>query len=263
MARFAIPILAALLVTSQLHADTGKLSDEQKIDLLRGLTAEFATAKIVLPRSNKALPIFEDGTRDSKKWEDALYKQGPAARVGDIVQITKVKIGDDKITLELNDGSKKGSFWDRVTIGAGNTQRPMSQPKTNAQEGTSLEIKFEDSIGTVDVPGVKKILAAVLDFEQHTATETYVETLPEPIQEAIKAEKAVEGMDREMVTLALGRPRDKVRESTPEVDYETWIYGQPPGVVTFVKFAGDKVESVKEMFAGLGGSIVSVPTPEQ
>lgn len=254
--------LGAFLISAVGRADTGKLSDEQKVDLLRGLTAEYAIAKVVLPRSDKALPIGGDGTRDAKKWEDALYKKGPAARAGDMVQITKVKIDDKKITLEINDGSKKGSFWDRVTIGTGNVQRPVTAPKTSAQLGTVIELNLDEGLGELDAAAVKKLLNATLDFEKHSATETYVETLPEPIQEAIKAEKAIAGMDREMVTLALGRPRDKVRDSTPEIDYETWIYGTPPGVMTFVKFAGEKVETVYESFAGLGGSIAHIPGPE-
>ena len=55
------------------------------------------------------------------------------------------------------------------------------------------------------------MLAPVLDFEKETATENYVEKLPEPVQKAIKANKAIEGMSREKVLLALGKPRHKER----------------------------------------------------
>ena len=55
------------------------------------------------------------------------------------------------------------------------------------------------------------MLAPVLDFDKQTATENYVETLPEPIQKAIKANKAIEGMDRDQVVLAIGKPRHKER----------------------------------------------------
>ena len=84
----------------------------------------------------------------------------------------------------------------------------------------------------------KKILKPVLDFERRSATEQFVETLPEPIQAAIKEKRAVEGMDRETVLLALGRPKNKVRETKDGVDYEDWIYGEPPGRITFVTFEG-------------------------
>jgi len=67
-------------------------------------------------------------------------------------------------------------------------------------------------------------------------------------------------MDREQVLLALGRPRNKVRETLDGVETEDWIYGQPPGKITFVTFAGSKVVKVKETYAGLGGSVAE-PLP--
>lgn len=259
MSRISGRVLAAFIAVATMQADTDKLTFEQKVELLRGLTAEFAIAKVVLPQSRKALPFFEDGTWDLETWDEATYKDGPAARPGDMVQITKIEIDDDKIKVELNDGSKKGSFWDRVQIGTGNTSVPVTQRKSNAQQGTSIEIKFDRSIEGVDSVRVKEILATVLDFDQHSATEQYVETLPEPLQIAIKEERAIEGMDREQVLLALGRPVRKVRETVDDVDYEDWIYGAPPGVVTFVKFAGSKVIEVEELYAGLGGNMVTTP----
>jgi len=255
--RITVGCLAALVAVSGLHADTKKLSREQKVELVRGLSAEWAIAKVVLPMSKKPLPFDSVGGRDLQKWEEALYKSGPAARVGDMVQITKVNVGDDKIEIEINDGSKKGSFWDRVQIGGAAGATPITRPKTNAAAGTSIEINFPDSIGDVDSKEIKKMLASVLNFDKHSAVETYTESLPQPIQDAIKAEKAIVGMDQEQVILALGPNARKVRTTVDDIDYEEWIYGKPPGVITFVKFQGSKVVSVKEDFAGIGGSIAN------
>ena len=58
-----------------------KLTVEDKIELTRGLTAEYATAKIQLPRSKKALDVQENGTYDKATWSDAGRENGPAARV--------------------------------------------------------------------------------------------------------------------------------------------------------------------------------------
>ena len=49
------------------------------------------------------------------------------------------------------------------------------------------------------------------------------------------------------------------RETKEGVEYEDWIYGTPPGRVTFVTFVGAKVVKVKETYAGLGGSIAETP----
>ena len=48
-----------------------KLSEPDRIELMRGLTAEYATVKQFLPRSKKALPIETNGTYDKTVWEAA------------------------------------------------------------------------------------------------------------------------------------------------------------------------------------------------
>ncbi|MEO8099599.1 MAG: hypothetical protein ABI811_18010 [Acidobacteriota bacterium] len=252
----ATTVLVMFVAALSVSADTKKLSQEQRRELLRGLTAEWATAKIVLPVSKKPLPFDSLGTWDEAAWKDANYKNGPAARPGDMVQITKVDVDDDKITLQFNDGSKKGSFLDHVQIGGSAQTAPLSRPKTNSAAGTSIQINFPDSIGTIDAAGVKKILAGALDFDKHSAVETYIESLPAPIQEAIKAQKVIPGMDREQVLMSLGPALRHVRETKDDVDYEEWIYGRAPGVIKFIKFAGAKVDSVKEYYAGINGNTV-------
>jgi hypothetical protein len=254
--------MAAILVTAcALNADTKKLSQEQRRELIRGLTAEWATAKIVLPVSKKPLPFDSLGGWDEEAWKNENYKNGPAARPGDMVQITKVEVDDDKIKIEINDGSKKGSFWDRVQIGTGNQTVPVTRPKNNAVAGSSIEIQFPESIGSIDASGVKKILAKVLDFDKHSSVENYIDSLPEPIREAIKARKVIVGMDREQVLMAAGNTSNKVRETRDDVDYEEWIYGKPPGIMSFVKFAGAKVVSIQEFYAGINGSTIDNSGP--
>jgi hypothetical protein len=99
---------------------------------------------------------------------------------------------------------------------------------------------------------VKKILSPLLDFDKRTVTKVYTETLPPAMQSAIKQKRAIEGMNREQVTMALGHPDHKYRETKNGVDTEDWIYGAAPGKITFVTFAGSKVVKVKEEYAGLG-----------
>ena len=102
---------------------------------------------------------------------------------------------------------------------------------------------------------IKKIMMPVLDFDKDSATNNYVEKLPEPIQKAIKANKVIVGMDRDQVLLSVGRPRHKERNVTNDgAEIEDWIYGDPPGKITFVTFVGSKVTGVKEAYADIGGS---------
>ncbi len=104
------------------------------------------------------------------------------------------------------------------------------------------------------------MLSTVLDFDKHSATEQYTETLSPEVKQAITEKKPIVGMTRDEVLLALGRPVHKSRESKDGVDFEDWIYGNPPGRVTFVTFVGPKVVKVKDTYAGLGGTIAETPT---
>ena len=244
-----------LLFPAVLAAKEKKLSNDDRMALLRGLTAEYAKAKTLIPRSKKALPIEPNGKWDREVWEKANVEFGPAARVGEIVQITKVHIEDARIDLELNNGLKTGAKWyEHVQVGVGNSTAPISGGNNVAKAGTNLAIVFRKNIETLDVAEVKKILAQVLDFEMRSVTESYMEKLPEPVRNAIQQKRVIEGMDREQVRLALGQPVRKERRVVDGDELEDWMYGRPPGKVTFVTFTSGKVSKVKDMYAGLGGS---------
>jgi hypothetical protein len=243
-----------VLVAFSLSAE--KLTDEQRIEILRGMTAEYATVKVYLPRSKKPLEFNSNGQYDKEQWQDAGKQLGPAARVGDLVQITKVKIEDDKIILEVNGGLKSGRKWyQNVEVGMGGSTRPInSGQNTSAPGGTTVALVFDKKTPPLQAAEIKKLLTPILDFERRTATEHAVDMLPPEIKEAVKENRAVEGMNRDQVLMALGKPRTKVRETKDGLDEEDWIYGLPPGKVTFVTFANGKVTRVKEAYAGLGGS---------
>jgi len=252
--------VAALILPCLAWGADPKLTDEDRIILIRGLTAEYATVKVFLPRSKKHLPFMSDGKYDKSAWNEAGREFGPAARVGDLVQITKVEFEKDQIKLEFNGGVKSGRKWhERIEVGTGTRTTPIGQGGTPTA-GTNIAIVFPKHVPPMDVADVKKILDPILDFEKRSATENYVESLPEPIQAAIKEKRAVEGMNKEQVMIAIGRPRHKMRETKDGEELEEWIYGEPPGKITFVTFKGDKVVKVKDAYAGLGGT-TAAPLP--
>lgn len=260
MVRVFAFMTAALLAAGSLRADSRKLTEDQRIEILRGLMAEYAKVKVVLPKSKKALDFSSDGTWDKTKWADTLKERGPAGRVGDLIQVTKVEIGKDHIVLELNGGGGSGRKWyDHVQIGMGSATSPISQGMTNAPGGTVISLNYGEPIGETDAAEIKKLLAPILDFSKESVNENAFESLPEPIKEAVRAKKAVVGMNRDQVLMAVGRPIRKSRETKEGGEFEDWIYGEPPGRMTFVTFLHDKVVTVKETYAGLGGSIATVP----
>jgi hypothetical protein len=104
-------------------------------------------------------------------------------------------------------------------------------------------------------------LAPVLGFEKRSATEVYSENLPPEVKKAIQDKKVLEGMDREQVVMALGRPNHKSREVQDGMELEYWVFGQAPGRIVFVTFNGNKVIKVKEQYAGLGTEVADPKTP--
>jgi len=254
----------ALTLPAALLAAEGKLTEDERIELIRGLTAEYATVKVLLPRSAKPLPIGSDGKVDKNQWDAAARQFGPAARLGDLVKITNVKLEGDKILFEINGGVKEKKKWyEHIEVGMGNSTTPVAQGQsTNAPAGTNLVLEFHKPIPAVPASEIKKMLAPVLDFEKRTATEHVAEQLPPEIQAAVKENRAIEGMDRDQVILAMGRPPRKSRETKDGMELEDWIYGQAPGKITFVTFNGPKVVKVKEAYAGLGGATAPSLKPQ-
>ena len=231
-----------------------KLTDDEKIEILRNLSAEYAKAKTYLPRSKKPLEFDVDGTWDQAKWQMmAQQNGGPAARVGDDLKITHVGFEGDKLLLEINGGMKSGGHWyDHVDVGMGGMGGPVSNRNGTPSLGTVIEVNFHKPLENLTSADVKKVLAPLMDFDPHSVSKLYTETLPPEVQKAITEKRALEGMNRDQVLLALGHPRQKYRETKDGVDLEDWIYGEAPGKVTFVTFSGNKVVKVKEQYAGLG-----------
>lgn len=235
------------------------------MEIERGLDAEFATMKVLLPRSKKPLIFKADGTYDKNAWEKALQEGGTAARLGDEVQITHVEIEDKRIVLELNGGTKAGGHWyDHVQVGMGGTTSPVGRNQSaQAANGSHLAIVFPETVPSLKSADIRQMLSPIFDFEKHSAAQQYMDTLPEPMKKAIKEQRAIEGMNKDQVLLAMGKPRNKSRETNSEGDeIEDWIYGDPPGKVVFVRFDEGKVVKVSESYANVGGSTMPpLPPP--
>ncbi|HEX4165978.1 MAG TPA: hypothetical protein VHZ55_10945 [Bryobacteraceae bacterium] len=209
---------------------------------------------MVLPRSKKPLVIQSNGQYDGAAWNRVLDEQGPAARLGDQVQVTRVMIEEKKILLEINGGGKSGHWYDHVEVGMGGTMGPVSNGQNGQPNGSHIALVFPGPVPSITAAEIRHMLSPIFDFEKHSASEQYVQNLPAPIQKAIKEQKAIEGMDHDQVLLALGKPRNKSRETNADGDaIEDWIYGDPPGKMTFVKFNEGKVVKVESSYANVGG----------
>lgn len=219
---------------------------------------------MIVPRAKKPLVIHSDGKYDKDAWEKALHENGPAARLGDELQITRVQIEADKIVFEINGGGKRGHWYDHVEVGMGGSTSPVSTNQNGQPvNGSKLALVFPGNVPPLKSADIRQMLAAVLDFQKHSASEQYVDRLPEPVKKAIKEQRAIEGMDKDQVLLALGKPHNKSRETNREGDeIENWIYGDPPGKIVFVKFNEGKVVEVQDSYANIGGTTAPpLPSP--
>jgi hypothetical protein len=183
--------LATLLISKSatagvLHA-SDKLTDDEKIALVRDLSAEYAIVKSPLPRSRKPLEFSSDGTWDQKGWQKlADVPNGAAARIGDKVQITRIALDGDHLVLEINGGLKDGKKWyDHVEAGIGAGTRPIAQTDSTAKFGTAIDVDFHKPMESLTAGEVKRILAPLLEFDKRTVTQIYTESLPPKVRQAI------------------------------------------------------------------------------
>lgn len=187
-----------------------------------------------------------------------MTKFGPAARRGDLVQITAVQFEGKRLVLVINHGLKGGrKWWHRIQV-AGASSRGTTlgaTQNTHAPGGTKLALVFQEAIPSKTAAEIREMLKPVLDFERRTATELYLDTIDQVYREAIEANEVIEGMDKEMVLLSKGIPWKKLRDFKDGIETEDWIYGQPPGELVFVTFLDGEVLRVKASVAAIGGRV--------
>ena len=232
------------------------LTRESRLQILRGLHSELATAKRALPRGEDPVPLDSEGQVDEEELQHLIGTNGAALRPGERVQITKIDFRKEEIIFELNGGGKEKSKWyQKIQIGFGGPTRPVTRQMA-MPTGSSVALRFESPVPDMTADELKKILGTLLDFSPRSASTIYVESLPKEIQEAIKNQQVLVGMDRQLVLAAKGRPDRKVRERHGGIELEDWIYGIPPSKITFVTFQGNEVIEVKEYTPGVASEAV-------
>ncbi len=248
-----------LTATLALRGDSKKQAEEQRLELLRGLGSEYAIARAYFPRSKTPLGFeAETGYWNEMAWQQLGAQMGPAARTGDLVQVTKVTLEQYLIVLELNNGvnGQHGHWYDKVNV---NGNGPITDTTTPAPGGTVISIHYNNGLSGVTSAQVKKDLYPILNFNQRSATENYTDSFPPEVKAAITEKKVLVGMTREQVLLAVGQPAHKSRENIDGDELEDWVYGNPPGKVMFVTLKGQKVTKVSDGYANPGGSVALTP----
>jgi hypothetical protein len=257
--KVAVAALLVVLSCSGAFATDEKpkrISDETRKVLIRELMAEAPYVRRVFPMGKVGLRV-QDGvvSPSDAEVQQLVANSGPAAKPGDRARITALIFKKDSIIFEINGGPVKRKKWyERISLESAGGSTTPANPKDqdpnsvdiNAR-GSYVALSFKDYLPDLTSQQVKQMLSPVLDFNARSQAEAYAKSLPPKLQEALKNHHAMVGMDREMVTYAKGRPPKKHRENDNGVEYEEWIYGEPPNEVEFIRFIGDKVARIETM----------------
>jgi hypothetical protein len=221
------------------------------MDLIHGLTDELMYIRTPFPMGKRGLTL-KDGvvSPSGQELQQLMALWGPAVKPGDEARITSVLIKEDRIRFEINGGPvKKQKWYQHIQVGAGGATMPTGgSGDDNANpRGTYVDLVFDHYVPDLTPEKFKDLLRPVLDFDAKSAQEAYLDTVPPKVKEAIQNHQVLVGMNREMLIYAKGRPPKKIREKDGEIEYEEWIYGEPPQDVDFVRLVGDDVVRVETM----------------
>ena len=247
-------LVACALADDQAPKSSGshppKMSKQTRMELIRILNAELVYVRSPFPMGRGGLKLKNGAVSPSgAELQQLMALYGPAAKNGDAVRITSVIFKDNVVHVEINGGPvKKQKWYERISVGGSGGTTPIAPTDSNANaRGSFVDVYFDPYIPELTGQQFKQILRPVLDFDSKSPEEAYLETIPPKAKEAIQNHQVLVGMNHEMVTYAKGRPPKKVREREDEVDYEEWIYGEPPQDVEFVRFVGDEVVRLETM----------------
>jgi len=247
-------LLVMLLIGSPLAfaGDTPPphITKQTRQEVVRAFNAELVYIRTNFPMGKTGLKLKNGVLSPSgEQLTQLMALWGPSAKPGDQARITDVVIKDSYIHFEFNGGPvKKTKWYQRIQVQGAGGSTPVAPSDSNANaRGSFVDLCFDKYVPELTGPELKQLLRPVFDFDSKSAVEAYLETVPPKVKEAIKNHQVLVGMNRDMVLYSKGRPPKKLREHDGEIEYEEWIYGEPPKDVDFVRFVGDEVARVETM----------------
>ena len=242
-----------LILAGAALADTPpnqRMTSQTRYAVVRMLNAELVYVRKPFPMGHKGLVLKPDGTLAPGSGElgRLLVQYGTAARPGERVKITNVEIKENKIVFEINGGPKRKKKWyQRIQFSTAGGTATAPQDTNEFSRGSAVTLEFKGDVPELTVDRIKEMLQPVFDFTARSAAQAYMDTVPPVVRDAIRDHRVLVGMNREMVQYSKGRPPRKIREKEGDLEYEEWIYGEPPQDVEFIRLVGDEVVQVKIM----------------
>src|SRR5579862_3725262 len=111
---------------------TGPLTEENRLQILRGVSGEFARMVTSLPAGKNGFRIKAGEPVDKNMLQRAVGSAGAAVNPGDNIQITKIEFRGHDIALDINGGGQGRRSWrDHISVGASGPVMPVSSGTTN------------------------------------------------------------------------------------------------------------------------------------
>ncbi|MGH9415020.1 MAG: hypothetical protein ACRD01_00165 [Terriglobales bacterium] len=264
--RFIPAIVAALLLLAAAGssaASSPRLSEAQRIAIIQSLIAQVGIARRALPQDKKGVELSAStgAIMNAGEVASALDDHGPAAKLGARVAITSIVFKGDRIVFQINGGPHKTHWYNHVSISMGAGTSGVT-PDQTGPHGAVITLRYANGVPSLTPEDVKKELNPLIDWDPPAKAEEMVKQLPPPVKAAINAHTVLVGMNTDMVVAALGRTGRKDRETNPQGQlYEDWIYGNPPGNVTFVRFIADRVVRVTVYHSNGTQTVDTTPLP--
>jgi hypothetical protein len=234
-------------------ANAPRMSKQTRFEIIRDFETQIVYARAFFPMGAKGIKLKNGVTSpNGPELQQDLALFGPAVRPGDPTHISFVQIKDDHIHFDLNGGPVHRRKWyEHITVSGANAEVPLAPNQSPPNpHGTYLDIYFTKYVPEMSAAQLRDLLLPVLDFKARSKEEAYLDTVPPKAKEAIQAHHVLVGMNTEMVLHAKGKAPRKVRERDGEIEYEEWIYGEPPQDVDFVRIVNDEVVRIETMKVG-------------
>jgi hypothetical protein len=226
---------------------TVPLTAHNREDLLRFLQAEQGFTIRPMPISTITLKANGPMEPSGSDYINLIREKGMAAKAGERVVITDVKIEKDRIILDFNGGPEhKHKFLRHIQIGMDpNMTSPIVQDSGQDPTGSRIALVFPHAVPDMTGMQVEALIKPIVDFNLKNPVQAYADTLPPWLRKSILDHRVLVGMNGDMVIAAMGQPRTKMRERENQVPFEEWIYGEPPDPVQFVRFNNNRVIRVE------------------
>jgi hypothetical protein len=161
------------VLTLAVVAQTAALAAQDEAGLRRALEGKRITVKIEMPASQEGVDVFPGSERpiDFPKLSGRLKKYGTALKDGESAMITKVKVKDDLIEIQIGgggygtSGDVLGNILTNKDADRGSAQqiKIANQRAIRAAAGSRFNLHYEHGVKSADAT-VDAVLQALADY---------------------------------------------------------------------------------------------------